>query len=294
VLPKEIQEAAASAAQRVLQSKTLAGLESAAKGLDLERHKFYLVIETTTKPPEILAEACSISIWEARQWQAASRYRLLKISSDDQDDRLVSQIRERGLDPIVIPGDVVARGRNPIPVESIDIWALPLQFTLREDPEASPSRKELNETEIVLVVSAPIKRERQKEQRSRIRQDTRMEDAWLVHLHQRQEARPWEIDPRRTGYEGPGLASAHMRTLELVRRLSTQAGFDDTFRNVVPALSPGEGPSSELTGLQGGTAKARDQEPKTVVLDNVAQFREYSAWRGAIERMTPGGSSNRP
>ena len=27
----------------------------------------------------------------------------------------------------------------------------------------------------------------------------------------------------------------------------------------------------------------KSKEPKVVVLDNVAQFREYSAWRGALE-----------
>ena len=30
--------------------------------------------------------------------------------------------------------------------------------------------------------------------------------------------------------------------------------------------------------------KKEGKEPKIAVLDNVAQFREYSAWRGAIER----------
>ena len=115
-----------------------------------------------------------------------------------------------------------------------------------------------------------------------------MEEAWLVHVHLRHEARPWEIDPRRTAYEGPGLASAHMRTLELVRRLATVVSFDDAFKNIVPALSPGADPSNELAGLQGGGVKPRDKEPKTVILDNVTQFREYSAWRGALEWQTRG------
>jgi hypothetical protein len=81
-----------------------------------------------------------------------------------------------------------------------------------------------------------------------------------------------------------------MRTLELVRRLSIGAPFDEAFKNIVPALSPGADSSTELAGLQSGGAKPRDKEPKTVVLDNVTQFREYSAWRGAIERIASGGS----
>lgn len=284
-LSDEVREAAASAAQRVLQTTTLAGLESAAMGRDSERQKRYLVIETTAQPAEILAEACGMSVWDARQWQAASRYRLLKVVLEAQVSEPVSALRAKGLHPFVVHGDVVARARSPIPVESLDVTALPLQCTLREDPDGAVLRKALPEPEIALIISAPIKRERQKEQRSRVRQDTRMEEAWLVHVHLRNESRPWEIDPRRTAYEGPGLASAHMRTLELVRRLSHVAPFDEAFKNIVPALSPGSDPSTELAGLQSGGVKPRDKEQKTVVLDNVAQFREYSAWRGALERL---------
>ena len=289
-LPEEVREAAASAAQRVLQSKTLAGLESAAMGHDHERAKRYLVIETTAQPAEVLAEACGVSVWDAKQWQAASRYRLLRVMLEPQVSEPLSALRAKRLDPLVLHGDVVARARSPIPIESIDVSALPHQCTLREDPESAVSRKVLPENEITLIVSAPIKRERQKEQRSKIRQDTRLEEAWLVHVHLRHEARPWEIDPRRTAYEGPGLASAHMRTLELVRRLRTLAPLDEAFKNIVPALSPGADPSNELAGLQGRGTNPRDKEPKTVVLDNVTQFREYSAWRGAIERMVSAGS----
>lgn len=289
-LPEDVREAAASAAQRVLQSTTLAGLESAAMGHDHERQKRYLVIETTAQPAEVLAEACTMSVWDARQWQAASRYRLLRVMLEPQVGEPLAALRAKGLKPLVVHGDVVARARSPISIESIDVSASPLQCTLREEAEGAVSRKELSEPEIALIISAPIKRERQKEQRSRPRQDTRLEEAWLVHVHLRHETRPWEIDPRRTAYEGTGLASAHMRTLELVRRLSTVAPLDEAFKNIVPALSPGADPSNELAGLQSTRAKPRDKDQKTVVLDNVTQFREYSAWRGALERMVSGRS----
>jgi len=293
-LPEDVREAAASAAHRVLQSPTLAGLESAAMGHDHERQKRYLVIETTAQPAEVLAEACGMSVWDARQWQAASRYRLLRVMLEPQVGEPLAALRAKGLQPFVVHGDVVAQARSPIPVESIDNSALPLHCTVREEPEGVVSRKELSEPEIALIISAPIKRERQKEQRSRPRQDTRLDEAWLVHVHLRHETRPWEIDPRRTAFEGPGLASAHMRTLELVRRLSVAAPFDEAFKNIVPALSPGADPSNELAGLQGSRTKPRDKEQKTIVLDNVTQFREYSAWRGALERMVSGRSVSGP
>jgi hypothetical protein len=73
-----------------------------------------------------------------------------------------------------------------------------------------------------------------------------------------------------------------MSTLDLVRRLSATAPHDETFKKMVPALSPGLDPGGDLAGLKTPT-KTPAKEPKRIVLDNLAQFREYSAWRGAIE-----------
>jgi hypothetical protein len=75
-----------------------------------------------------------------------------------------------------------------------------------------------------------------------------------------------------------------MQTLDLVRRLTAEAPIDETFRNFVPALSPGADGDEELPGLKGSPSKARDKQKKAVTLDNVAQFREYSAWRAGVER----------
>lgn len=283
-LSTEILEEASLAARRVLQTKSLAHLEAAAKGLGRDQPpRRYLVIDTAAASVQTLAEACSVSVWEARQWQTASRYRLVKVSAEPADGPLESGLKEKGLDLFVVPEETVARSRNPILLESIDISSTPAQCTLRDDAEGPASRRELSEPDIALIVSASIRREKVKDQTSlRIRSETRLEDAWLVHLHLRSQTRPWEIDPRRTGYKGVGLASAHMSTVELVRRLSAGAPHDEAFKNIVPALSPGVDEQNEPTSLK-TTPKPTGKEPKLVVLDNVAQFREYSAWRGALE-----------
>jgi hypothetical protein len=293
-LPSETLAEAAQSAQKILQSKTLAGLEAAATvlGNDAQPRR-YVIVDTTAASVELMAEACAVSVWEARQWQAGSRYRLFRISTEPADGPLESGLKGKGLTPLVVPDETIARARNPIPLESIDAISSPAQCTLREDPEAAPSRRELREENLILIVSASIKRQRMKEESTpRVRAETRLEDAWLIHLHLQGESRPWEIDPRRTAYEGPGPASAFMRTLELVRRLSASAPHDEGFRNVVPALSPGVDPRRDLDGL-GPPSKKKSKEPKVVVLDNVAQFREYSAWRGAVEaaQRRPGPTS---
>ena len=278
-------QAAALAAQKILQTKSLANLEAVAKGSGHEQPpRRYVVIDTTASAVEAIAEACGVSAWAARQWQAASRYRLIRVSDEPADGPLEVGLKAKGLRVLVVSDQTVMRARNPISLESIDPFADPAQCTLREDPEAPPMRKPLREQDLALIVTATIKREKVKDQTSpRVPKDTRLDDAWLVHLHLKGEDRPWEIDPLRTAYEGAGLASAYMRTLELVRRLSAVAPHDDAFKNVVPALSPGADPLSGFESFASAPKKKKSNEPKVVVLDNVAQFREYSAWRGAIE-----------
>lgn len=285
-LSAQILEEANLAAERVLKSKSLAHLEAAAKGQSGNQPpKRYLVADTSSTSPETLALAASVSPWEARQWQAASRYRLLRITSEAEGSALEARLEEKGVPIFRIDERVVAPARTPIPIESVDLASSPLQCALRRHEESAPTRATLLENEVALIISASIKRERVREQQAsrRPRTDTRLEDILVVHIHLRAEPRPLEIDPRRTGFEGADLASAHMGTLELVRRLSTAASHDTSFRNIVPALSPGEDGSGDLAGLK-KPAKAGAKEPKVVVLDNLAQFREYSAWRGAVEK----------
>ena len=281
-LPAEALEEATRAAQKVLQSTDLASLGAVSQGFGREpAARRYVVLDTSAAPVDVIAEACSVSAWEARQWQAASRYRLIKVSTEPENGPLESALREKGLDPIVLPEAVVMRSRSPVLLESIDPVADPPRCTFRDLPEAAPSRREMRPAELTLIVSAPIKRQRLKDQVP-ARAEARLEDAWLVHLHLKGEPRPLEIDPLRTVYEGAGLASAYMSTLEFVRRMAAHAPHDEAFRNIVPALSPGLDPLRDLDVLGAG-AKKKDKEPKVVMLDNVAQFREYSAWRGALE-----------
>ncbi len=285
-LSAEALEEAALSAQRILQSKSLASLEAVVTGAPREAQpRRYVVVDTRAADAEKIAEACGVSPWEARQWQAASRYRLIRVSAEPADGPLESGLRAAGLRVLIVPDETVARSRNPIPIESIDSLAEPPQCTVREDPETPPSRRELRAGDLALIVTASIRREKVKDETPRRTPvDSRLDDAWLVHLHFKAGARPWEIDPLKTAYEGAGPASAYMRTLELVRRLQAFAPHDDAFKNMVPALSPGADPRTALASFAPANQK-KSKEPKVVVLDNVAQFREYSAWRGALEML---------
>jgi hypothetical protein len=280
--PETLREAAA-AAKRVFQSTTLMGLEDAARGVGGGPHdRRYLVIDTAANALETLAAACSISTWEARQWQAASRYRLLRVTAEPQDGPYETRLRGMGVTVHAIAENAVARARNPLPIESLDASKVPAECTLRPDPDSPPIRSHLEEGQVAVIVSGPIRREKVKEIASFKKvPSVRLEDAFLVHFHIRGETRPWEIDARRTSFEGEGLASAHMRTLQLVRRLALKVAHDEAFRNVVPALSEGVDPLTEIASGS-STGGSSSKGTKLIVLDNVAQFREYSAWRGRL------------
>jgi hypothetical protein len=285
-LSAELQEAAAASAKKVLQTRNIASLEAIARnaGTSEPAAKRYVVIDTGASPAEAIAAGCGVSLWEARQWQTASRYRLLRISTEPADGPLETGLRDKGLRVLSVPETTVVRSRNPIPVESIDPSVSPAPCTVRDNTEGPPSKTVLAEPDLALIISATIRREKKNEKPARgAPSEARLEDGWLVHFHFRGGTRPWDIDPRKTTYEGVGLASAFMRTLELVRRLSSFIPHDEAFRTVVPALSQSSDSLTDFKSFASPDQARKGKDPKVIIFDNVAQFREYSAWRGAVQ-----------
>ena len=62
VLSSDVLEEAAQAAQRVLHSKSLAGLEAAAKGFGENAPRRYIIIDTAEASGETIAEACQVYV----------------------------------------------------------------------------------------------------------------------------------------------------------------------------------------------------------------------------------------
>ena len=283
-LPEDVRGEAEQAAKRVKQARNLAGLEAAAAGLAQGRRRYFVVDLSGDIPAETIARACNVSAWEAHQWQAASRYRLVRITDEPSPGPTETALKESGLAFFTISEEAVARSRRPVPVEAIRSDAA-IHATFHEDDERPSVRRVFGAQEISLIVSGPIRREKQREQvRKRDLREIRLEDGWLVHIHLKTQERPLEIDPLRTAFEGPGLASAHMRTIELVRSFSATVPCDEGFKNAVPAMAPAADPESDPLALK-REPKGSRREPKIVVLDNSGQFKEYSAWRGQVEAM---------
>ena len=114
-LSSEAREEAVQSAQRILQTRSLASLEAVAHGSPRDQlPRRYVVIDTAASAVEVIAEACGVSGWEARQWRAASRYRLVRVSTEPADGSLESGLRAKGPRVLILPDETVARSPNPI------------------------------------------------------------------------------------------------------------------------------------------------------------------------------------
>jgi hypothetical protein len=143
---------------------------------------------------------------------------------------------------------------------------------------------EVGAGDVLLVVRGPIQREYQSTPaRRRVRAAT-LEGGYRVHLHRRPGGAPLELDPGDFEFTEPD--DAHAPSLLVVSRwadtLAAHAPVDDEFRRLPPALAPAA-PSAGALGMV-ETLRPTRASDAPLVLDNLAQFRFYSAWRGVVER----------
>jgi hypothetical protein len=140
--------------------------------------------------------------------------------------------------------------------------------------------------ELLLVVRGPIAREYPPSTEVRRLRLAGLDPGYRFHLHRRGEARPLELDPAgfEFGERAPGDSSM-LRMNGWMAGLAAATPHDDTFRFVTPALAPAEADA----GLAAAGALRRPAGRETTpVLDNLAQFRAYSAWRAAVEARRAG------
>jgi hypothetical protein len=150
-------------------------------------------------------------------------------------------------------------------------------------------RIDVRRDDVLLVVTGPITREYQPSSRRRRVDTSRLDDGYRVHIHRRSAPRPVEIDA--ASFE-PGFAitgSARLEVEAWIRALAGDAPHDDGFRHLPPALAPAEPEPKGALSVAGSLERARrgaegGRDDRTVLLDNVEQFRFYSGWRAAVER----------
>ncbi len=253
-----------------------------------------LVLDPVSGDRETLARATGLSAYQAGLIVQRRAPHLFRILDPEKAESELLRLREAGLAALGIP-EREAR-TPPLVALSGERERGGLSLRTTEGP------KSVRAGELLLVVQGPVLRERQSPSGRRKLLATTREEGWRVHLHRLSDPRPIEIDP--SCFE-PGFAVTGSTRLEIdawLRELVPPVRHDDGFRFLVPALAPAEpeapGRLSALGALRAPHAERaaasrnrsagdRETEREQVVLDNVAQFRFYSGWRGAFERRLP-------
>jgi hypothetical protein len=140
---------------------------------------------------------------------------------------------------------------------------------------------------LLLVVQGRIQREYQPRVARRPRTAT-LEQGYRIHLHAREAERLVELDPGGFEFDGesePG--SSLLRLRSWLEQLGAGVPVDDRFRFMPPALGPEEPSQGGALAASAGLRR-RGGDDENVILDNLRQFRFYSAWRGAWERAEAG------
>jgi hypothetical protein len=228
-----------------------------------------------------LARALGLSAFEAGQRRRRGGVDLHRILPEHQAREEAARLRGYGLDVLEIADEEVRRAEPVIVTRgAAEQDALSL--------EGDAGRLRLTEDDVLLIVRGTIAREYPVSSEVRRVRVATLEPGYRVHLHRRSDTRPVELDPASFEF-GPGGApgGAQLQIASWLDRLFPRVPRDDSFRLVIPALAP----AAPLAG--GGAAADAALTPsgreRLAVLDNVAQFRFYSAWHGAVWRRRGGG-----
>jgi len=237
-----------------------------------------LVLEIASADEGALARALSLSAFEAAQRRRRGGPDLHRILPAAQATEEAARLRAHGLEVLEIAEDEVRRAA-PVTITrgTAETDALAL------DGDEGPLR--VAEADLFLIVRGVITREYQSTPEARLqRRLATLDPGYRVHLHRRGDARPVELDPAALDF-GPGGApsGAQLQVTSWIDRLFPAVPRDDSFRVVIPALAP----AAPVAGgnAAAAAALARPGRERRTVLDNLAQFRFHSAWRGAVRRL---------
>jgi hypothetical protein len=236
-----------------------------------------LVVGLDGVEAERLRAAFSISPYEAEQWARRGGYHLHRSAAAEHASAERERLAAHGIPAFTFDEATV---RDAAEGEAAMGGSFDGQ---RLRVRTGADTVEIAGTDLLLIVKGPITREHLPMETVRFARTATLEPGFRFHLHRREAARPLEIDP--AAFDFGARREREGSLLEItgwVAALAESAPVDDGFRRVTPALAPAgppAGPAARLEeALRTGAAKA------PTAMDNVTQFRFYSAWRGAVER----------
>jgi hypothetical protein len=238
-----------------------------------------VVIDVGGADAAAVAAGLGLSRLDASQRMSRGGLDLWRIASTNRAEEEAGRLRAAGLTAILIPEAEVRESRRPVATAG----GRPSDGTLELRVDGGKVR--VSGDDLLVVVQGPITRERPPSAETRRVRLATLEAGYRIHLHRHEDPRPLELDPDAFDFGPAGVAQSSLLTLrEWVEALAPRTTVDDSFRRIPPALAPGTANDPMTEVLAGRSRASRNKQGSTVPLDNLEQFRFYSAWRGAVER----------
>jgi hypothetical protein len=275
-LPAELLEAVAASAGDAIRELDRQLPPEAAEPAPAERPRRLLIILDQRKgEARALERALGLSAFEAGQRLRRGGLQLHRIAGEAEARQEAERLAGHGLGALLV--DEAALATEPVFVSGGTLEPG------RLDARTAQGRMEWHQADLLLVVKGPIQREYQAASTDLRRlKSASPSPGYCFHLHRRSDPRPLELDPDAFEFHGERgrVASSLLRVAGWIEGFVPPAVTDDGFRLLPPALGAAETRDDMARALGRHPA----QKAANVVLDNLRQFRFYSAWRAAVER----------
>jgi len=232
----------------------------------------------------VVARALKLSRFDAAQRARRGGPQLWRLAGAPEVSREAGEIAAEGLPVTILPEAEIRLASRP----RVALGGRFADGTL--DARVEGGRMRIAGPDLLLVIRGPIARTypTAPEDLKRPRMAT-LEPGYRVHLHCHADPQPLELDPGSFEFSDPASAgrSSLLELLAWVEALARDAPIDNDFRLLAPALGVSAREASGVGALVATLARpaaGRSAGNAPVVLDNLAQFRFYSAWRGALAR----------
>jgi len=242
--------------------------------------RLLVILRIGDADPGALSRALGLAAADAAHRQRRGGWQLLRIAEPEAAREQAARLAEAGLVAMLIPEVDVRASARPV-------MALGGEWTGHElalrTPEA-PARVAAGD--LLLAVQGPIAREYQTSQDVKRSRTATLEAGYRFHLHRKGEPRPLELDPGAFDFGAGGAGGSSLLQLTgWMQELTRGVVVDDGFRRLPPELGVAEAATAgPLAAADALGARAAGRAEGALVLDNLRQFRFYSAWRAAVER----------
>jgi hypothetical protein len=232
--------------------------------------------------PSRLTAGLGWSGYEAAQWARRGGFHLLRALAPADAEAERARLASHGLTAFTFDEAGVREAADPVTV----LGGGCSEGTLRLRTRGGPL--DLGAADLLLVVKGVISREHPAIKLNSPRSAARipmatLEPGFRFHLHRRGVPRPVEIDPAEFDFGAARASeSSLLEVAGWIAEITRDVPVDDGFRRISPALAPVIAPPGAASTLESALRSGGPAPPP--ILDNLAQFRFYSAWRGAVER----------